>query len=68
MKETKLRSLTKALSWRITATLLTVVIVYVYSQDASVVLLGIGITEFIVKIAWYFVHERLWLLTKWQRR
>jgi len=54
-----LRSVVKAFSWRIIATLTTAAIAYwVTGRIDTAVLIG-GI-EFFLKIGIFYVHERLW--------
>jgi adenylylsulfate kinase len=57
--ETKRRSLVKALSWRVFATVTTVTIVVIMTGEWK---LGaqVGIADTIFKSLLYFVHERLW--------
>lgn len=57
--ESHLRSLIKAVSWRIFGTLATVVISYIFTGQWSTALY-IGAFEFITKIAIFYVHERAW--------
>ncbi|MBL4680946.1 MAG: DUF2061 domain-containing protein [Pseudomonadales bacterium] len=58
-RESKLRSLLKALSWRIIATLTTTVIAYVITGEIAAAL-TIGGIEFVLKFVIYYVHERAW--------
>lgn len=58
-KESRFRSILKALSWRVIATLTTAVIVYVVIGEIEAAVL-IGSVEAIVKIGVYYAHERLW--------
>jgi adenylylsulfate kinase len=57
--ETHVRSVAKAVSWRIVATLTTVLLVYVFTRNL-VVSGGVGITELLSKLLIYYVHERVW--------
>ena len=57
--ETHIRSVAKAISWRIVATLTTMLLVFVFTGNL-VVSGGVGITELITKIVIYYVHERVW--------
>jgi adenylylsulfate kinase len=57
--ETHVRSLAKAISWRIVATLTTMLLVFVFTGNL-VVSGGVGLTEFLSKILIYYVHERVW--------
>ena len=53
------RSIIKAFSWRITATLTTVVIAYFITGQVKAAL-SIGFFEFFAKMLLYYFHERLW--------
>lgn len=64
MKEGKRRSLTKAISWRILATLATTTLVYLFTGN-WLLSLGIGTTEGILKLILYYLHERVWNRTTW---
>jgi len=55
------RSLAKALTWRITATLTTAVIAYFVTGELSTAAM-IGGIEFILKFFIYYGHERVWNL------
>ncbi len=57
--ETKKRSLVKAFSWRILATLTTILIVYLVFHNLKLASIAGGF-EFIAKIIVYFIHERVW--------
>jgi uncharacterized membrane protein len=59
--ESHLRSILKAFSWRIVATLTTAVIAFFVTGDITTAI-TIGGIEFILKMAIYYFHERLWLL------
>ncbi|MFZ1291346.1 MAG: adenylyl-sulfate kinase [Melioribacteraceae bacterium] len=58
-KETKLRSIIKAISWRIFATLTTVALVYLFIGDTEIAF-TVGGIEVFLKMLIYFIHERLW--------
>jgi uncharacterized membrane protein len=64
--EKPIRSVVKAISWRIVATLTTILLVVIFSKD---LVLGtiVGITELIVKTVVYYVHERVWNLSNFGR-
>ena len=57
--ETHVRSIAKAVSWRIVATLTTVLLVYVFTGNL-LVSGGVGVTELLSKLLIYYVHERVW--------
>ena len=59
MKENAYRSVIKALSWRITGTLDTIVVSFIISKELKIAL-SIGFVEVFTKIALYYVHERAW--------
>ncbi|MCL6577785.1 MAG: DUF2061 domain-containing protein [Candidatus Bathyarchaeota archaeon] len=64
--EKPIRSVVKAISWRIVATLTTILLVVIFSRDLA---LGtvVGITELVVKTVVYYVHERVWNLSSFGR-
>jgi len=53
------RSIAKAISWRITGTLDTIVVSFVVTGELTLAL-SIGAVEVVTKMALYFVHERVW--------
>ncbi len=59
-KDARYRSIIKALSWRVFATLATILIVFAFTRRL-VLSLGIGGVEVVVKLLLYYLHERLWL-------
>ena len=64
--ESTIRSIIKASSWRITATITTVAISYFVTGDATISL-QIGGIEMVLKYLIYFLHERAWNLTSFGR-
>jgi uncharacterized membrane protein len=58
-RESNLRSVTKALTYRITGTLTTMAITFVVTGQAAAAL-AVGGIEPVVKIIVYYVHERAW--------
>lgn len=57
--ETSARSMVKAVSYRFLGSLSTAAIFYLMTGKGSMAL-GAGLLDMVVKIAVYFVHERLW--------
>lgn len=57
--ESNARSVAKAVSYRVMGSVVTAFIVYVFSGDpkASV---GVGVADMFLKMALYYLHERLW--------
>jgi uncharacterized membrane protein len=64
MEDFKKRSLVKTISWRITASLTTVAIVYCFTGKI-VLSFGIGVVEAFVKMIFYYFHERMWQRITW---
>ncbi|MEM3458706.1 MAG: DUF2061 domain-containing protein [Candidatus Bathyarchaeia archaeon] len=64
--EKPIRSVVKAVSWRIVATLTTIFLVFIFSKDLTLGTI-VGITELIVKTVVYYVHERVWNLSNFGR-
>ncbi|MEM7000115.1 MAG: DUF2061 domain-containing protein [Pseudomonadota bacterium] len=60
-QDSHLRSLSKALSWRVVATLTTATIAYLVTGRLDTAAL-IGGIEFVLKFVIYYVHERAWQL------
>ena len=58
-QSSRTRSLAKALTWRITATLTTAVIAYIVTGELSTAVI-IGGLEFVLKFIMYYGHERAW--------
>ena len=59
VEESALRSVYKAMSWRILATLTTALVVYLITGSTEFAV-TIGLIEGIAKIGLYYFHERLW--------
>ena len=57
--ESHKRSITKAATWRIFATFVTISVVYVVTGKVGLSL-GIGFADAIIKILAYYSHERMW--------
>jgi uncharacterized membrane protein len=63
MKVTKLRSVLKAISWRIVGTLDTMALGWIITGN-PVMGLKIGALELFTKFILYYFHERIWLRFK----
>ena len=61
LKESRLRSLLKGISWRVIATTTTITIAYFVTGDVKSAV-SIGFVEFFGKLLLYYLHERVWLL------
>jgi uncharacterized membrane protein len=65
-RENRSRSLAKAVTWRVTATIDTFLMSLIVT--GKVVIAGaIAITEIGTKILIYYFHERAWALIPWGR-
>ena len=64
MIASKTRSILKAISWRIIGTLDTMALGWIITSD-PLVGLKIGALELITKFVLYYLHERIWLKSKY---
>lgn len=55
------RTLKKSISWRIIATVMTLMLAGALVEGGTSVAIAIAIVEFFSKFALYYVHERIWL-------
>ncbi|OQX50363.1 MAG: hypothetical protein B5M53_12645 [Candidatus Cloacimonas sp. 4484_209] len=63
-ESTRVRSLLKSITFRISATALTMLLVFVFSREFSLTF-KIGAADFISKIVLYYFHERAWNIIRW---
>jgi len=63
-QESHRRSLTKAVTWRMTGTLDTFIVSLLLTGEPKVAL-SIASVEFFTKIFLYYLHERVWNKIKW---
>jgi uncharacterized membrane protein len=64
LSDTPVRSLAKAISWRITGTIDTFVISWLITGQALLAS-GIALTEIITKVFLFWMHERTWNRISW---
>lgn len=64
MKETKQRSITKAITYRLGATVATFSLAYIFTGSIEIAT-SIGILDFFVKFTIYYLNERVWTLVPW---
>ncbi len=62
--EKPIRSIAKAISWRVIGTLDTLLISYLLTGEVSIAA-SIASIDFITKMFLYFFHERLWNKINW---
>ena len=65
--EKPVRSIVKAMSWRIVGTLDTIIISWIITGKVAMAL-TIGSIELITKMVLYFFHERIWNIIKWGKQ
>lgn len=58
-KEAHLRSILKAVSYRLLAAVATMTIVFFFTRRI-VLSVGVGLVESVAKIICYYIHERVW--------
>jgi uncharacterized membrane protein len=66
MVDTPLRSLAKAVSWRVTGTVDTFIISWLITGQLLLAS-GIALTEILTKVFLFWAHERVWNRINWQR-
>ena len=64
MSDTAVRSLAKAISWRVTGTVDTFIISWVITGEVLLAS-GIALTEVLTKVFLFWAHERVWNKVKW---
>ena len=64
MSDSSVRSLAKAVSWRITGTIDTFIISWLITGQALLAS-GIAFTEIMTKVGLYWLHERVWARITW---
>jgi len=62
--ETHKRSIAKTISFRILATIITIILVLIFTGNIALASV-IGIVEMITKLIAYYLHERLWDKIAW---
>lgn len=64
MREYHKRSVVKAICWRALATLTTMAVVFGFTRRVTLAI-EIGAVEVVAKIAFYYLHERVWNAVRW---
>ena len=59
MRDSRWRSVTKALTWRAIATSTTMALAYVATGDLKIAG-AVGAADVVIKLFFYYVHERVW--------
>lgn len=60
----KRQSFTKAVTYRASATGLTMLLAYIFTQDIMVALM-MAPADFVLKLLLYYFHERIWNRVGW---
>ena len=58
-EESAMRSVIKAVSWRVLATLTTTLLVYAFTGRTDIAV-TVGLLEAVTKVVLYYFHERFW--------
>lgn len=66
MKDSRIRSFVKGISWRFIATSTTMTVAYLLTGDMEVVL-ATGAIDVVAKLLFYYLHERAWGRFAWGR-
>ena len=64
--ERKVRSLVKALTWRLVASATTGIVVFLFTSDPPLSFWAMTV-DFIIKLILYYIHERVWNRVRWGR-
>lgn len=64
MSDTSVRSLAKAVSWRVTGTIDTFLISWLITGQVLLAS-GIALTEILTKVFLFWAHERVWNKINW---
>jgi len=65
--ETNGRSVAKGISWRVVATMVTAIVVFLYSGELAAAAI-VGSIDSAAKILLYWWHERIWQRIPWGRK
>lgn len=62
--ESHLRTVIRGITWRVIATVSTIVAVFLVTGNTALSL-GIGVIDVVSKLILYYAHERAWLKIGW---
>jgi adenylylsulfate kinase len=66
-KDSKSRTMLKTITWRITATSTTTILVYIFTGKIDTAI-EVGMLEMLAKMLFYYMHERGWEKLKWGKK
>ena len=64
MIDQRKRTIAKTISYRVVATVATIVIVYAFTGEVAIAF-GVGAVEMATKVVVYYGHERAWSRVEW---
>lgn len=64
MRESHFRSIVKGITWRIVASITTMLVVFFVTGDLLLVA-SVGIIDVTLKVLFYYFHERVWGRVHW---
>ncbi len=64
MHESRTRSVVKGITWRVVASVTTMMVVFVVTGDLALVA-SVGFVDVTIKIIFYYLHERFWGRVHW---
>jgi sulfate adenylyltransferase large subunit len=64
---TRMRSLAKAVIWRVAASVITFLLVYAITGNGKLAT-SIAMAEIMIKVLIYYFHERVWMIIPWGKR
>jgi|ETNmetMinimDraft_35_1059890.scaffolds.fasta_scaffold152692_2 uncharacterized membrane protein len=65
--ESHKRSVIKATTWRLLASLVTMLVIYLFTREVTLSI-GIGVVDAAIKVFVYYSHERMWDRIEFGRR
>ena len=65
--ESHKRTVAKTISWRIIATIITALLVFVFTGNFTIAV-EVGALEAVLKLLFYYLHERGWSHIAWGTR
>jgi len=64
MNESHVRSILKGVTWRVVASVTTMLVVFVVTGDLALVA-SVGAVDVTLKVLFYYFHERMWGRVHW---
>lgn len=64
MHESHTRSILKGITWRVIGSSITMVVVYIMTDDLAI-MASIGVVDIVAQLFFYYLHERTWGKISW---